>query len=491
MILTKNYYFLFLRQILLGCQWSKEEKLRHVFLDNAINSDGKIFFKRIHQDNNSDSDCLFFISLDKIEMVEPHKNINQFVMVCDIRDHKAASKSIPREVTGYWVRFFGPQNKFKFFISLWKVLEKKKRNDNDDHLMKVNEICIEVQNEGISPPVSGHLKKQKEEQVNQFFFPKKNFRGNDHTPSFCSSEVFIEIVTSFHGFLENGKINNFLELYESHRDNLSKKDPNSISVIEFKLFLSIEKSLFQSVQGEYRAAKKTLKQVVSNISKSPNRTFLLNRAYSYLANIHILEGNLGTAEDCLNVLHTDRKGIPYYDLGYFYSLQGESMMHFSQKLINLKEQLQEESKEWFAKAEVAYKNNAVMSFHRIIRLDILRAQLYMSLEFQFETDKMKDYISRVEILGDKLSLRNQCHLLILKCQCKLIEHKLDEAGELLVRCKSLSVDSFPVFKTLIKNLEKQIQKFEKEDAKFCSGLINFDISVEDIDDIAYDGDRSS
>ena len=479
---------------MLACQWMKGEKLRHVFMDDTINTDEKIFFKRTRQDNNNpDSDCNFFISLDKIEMIDPQQSMNRFVMVCDVREHKSASKSIHYDVTGYWVRFFGPKNKFKFFISLWQVLGKQKRNNNDTNLMKVNEICIEIQNDGVTSSVPNSMTEPKKEIVSQVLFPRKKFRGNDHTPSFCSSEVYNEMVTSFHGFLENGKINEFLELYESYRSELTKKDPKSISVIEFKLFLSIEKSLFQSVQGEYRAAKKTLQQVVSNISKSPNRTFLLNRAYSYLAHIHISERNLGTVEDCLNVLHTDRKGIPYYDLGFYYALQGESMMHFSQKFVDLKDRLQEESMDWFAKAEMAYKNNPAMSFHRLTRLDILRAQLCMSSKFSFEadTDKMKYYISRVEVLGDKLSLKNKCHLIILKYQCLLFEHKLDEAVELSKKFKSLAKDSFPEFLNMIKNLEKEKQRLEKEGEDLSSNIAQLDISSASIDDIGYDGDQSA
>ena len=465
-------------------------------MDDTINLNEKIFFKRTHQDdNNPDSDCHFFISLDKIEMVEhPQQNMNRFVMVCDVRDHKSACNLIPHDVTGYWVRFFGPKNKFKFFISLWQVLEKRKRSNNDTNLMKVNEICIEIQNDGLISPVSCDLRAEpKKEQISQVLFPRKKFRGNDYTPSFCASEVYNEMVTSFHGFLENGKIDDFLELYESYREELSKKDPKSTSVIEFKLFLSIEKSLFQSAQGEYRVAKKTLQKVVSNISKSPNRTFLLNRAYSYLASIHISEKNLGTVEDCLNVLHTDRKGIPYYDLGFFYTLQGESMMYFSQKFVDLKDRLQEESLDWFAKAEMAYKKNPVMSFHRLTRLDLLRAQLCIPSKSLFgaNIDKTKHYITCVEVLGDKLSLKNQCHLLILKYKCLLSEHKLDEATEPLVQFKSLAKDSFPEFTNMIKILEKEKHRLEKEDTDLSSNMTQLDISGVNIDDIGYDGDQSA
>lgn len=461
-------------------------------MDDTLNLDNKIFFKRQQQETNNDPDCHFFISLDKIEMVNPQKDMNQFIMLCDVRAHKAASKLIPQDVTGYWVRFFGPQNTFKFYISLWQVLEKK-RNNNNDHLMKVNEICIEVTNEGMSSQLATGPEskmKQKRDQPGQVFFPKKNFRGNDLTPSFCSSKEFREIVTAFHDLLEGGKTDDFIKLYESQREELAKKDPNNISVIEYKLFLSIEKSLLQSVQGEYRAAKKTLQQVVSTVSKSPNRTFLLNRAYSYLANIHILEGNLGTVEDCLYVLHADRKGIPFYDLGYFYAIQGELLIHFSQKSPDLKEGLLEESLYWLSKAEAAYKSDAEISSHRLVRLELLKAQIYMFSK-SFEMQIMKGLLSHVDT--EKLSLRNKCHLFILKSKCSLIEQNHTEAGESLGTCKSISDDCFPQFKTAIKSLEKQLKELEKSNTEMCSRLANLDILKDygAIEDFGYDGDQSS
>ena len=169
------------------------------------------------------------------------------------------------------------------------------------------------------------------------------------------------------------------------------------------------------------------------------------------------------------------------------------MMHFSQKFVDLKDRLQEESMEWFSKAEMAYKNNPVMSFDRLTRLDLLRAQLCIPSKCLFgaDIDKTKHYITCVEVIGDKLSLKNQCHLLILKYQCLLSEHKLDEATESLVQFKSLAKDSFPEFTNMIKILEKEKHRLEKEDTDLSSNMTQLDISGFNIDDIGYDGDQSA
>ena len=457
-------------------------------MDKTINTDPNIFFRRfVSDEENSDPDCSFFISIDKIESEKA--STSHSIMLCDVRDHRLASKFIPNEVTGFWIRIFGPPNKFTFQISLWQSL-KSSRKKNSDYLMKVNEMNIDIKN--IEAPKRKSKKKRRSGIAPTVCFPQRKFKGGTDTPTFCSNESFLQMISSLHDCLEEGKLSEFPELYEMYCKEASEDDTTQNKNAELKLFLLMEKSLFHTLQGEYRSSKKIIQQVVKNIiPKSPNKSFLLNRAYSYLASIHVLEGNLGTAQDCLNVLHVDRKGTLQDDLGHFYSLQGEVLLGFSKKLPNLHTRLTEEALLWFDKAENAFEKGPTVSLHKLCRLRLLKAQLFINGYYhdpcKTKLGKVKNAFEKLE--GETLSLRNQCFLMLLKSEFSLFENRSQESEEFLTKCKEIAEDTFPEFKSSIKRLEKSGGgAFENE---LSSALERLEVRGLKSNDMSYQADHES
>ncbi|XP_066918372.1 uncharacterized protein [Clytia hemisphaerica] len=481
------------KTILLSCQWSKSQpqKVRHVNMEKTVNNDPKVFFRRfVGDEENSDPDCSFFISVDKIESEKP--STNHSIMLCDVRDHRLATKFIPNEVTGFWIRILGPPNKFTFQISLWQSLNTN-RKKNSNFLMKVNEMNIDIKNIEAPKLKSKKKKKHQTDLALTLCFPHRRFKGGANTPTFCSNASFTQIISSLHDLFEEGKLSEFSEVYEMFCRQASEGETNQNKNAELKLFLLIEKSLFHTLQGEYRSSKKIIQQVVKNIiPKSLNKSFLLNRAYSYLASIHVLEGNLGTAQDCLNVLHVDRKGTLEDDLGHFYTLQGEIVLGFSKKLPNLRIRLAEEALFWFDKAKSTFEKGSKISLHKLRRLHLLKAELLLEGYYhdpcKVKLQEVKDIFEKLE--GESLSLRNRCFMMLLKCRCSLfIENYWKRSEDLLTECKRIAEETFPEFKSSIKRLEKEREgRFVHE---LSSTLERLEIKGLKSNDMSYQADHES
>lgn len=465
-------------------------------MPNTVNSNSSIYFSRSRDLDTEQESCMFFISLDKVISHEK-KDLSEKIMLCDVRDHRIASKCLPNEATGYWVRFLGPKAKFTFEISLWKSLKPKKRSVYDkekDYLIKVNEVCVEIENEGLKTrKTTRRYKTDTNKQKVTSSFLKKSFKGDFHTPSFCSRELFLQITSSLADCIENGNLVEFSNLYESFCvKTMDKGGGIDRDSIELKLLLSIEKSKFHSIQGDYFTAKKLIQQVVNNIPKSPNKTFLLNRAYSYLASVHLIEENCGTVEDCLNFLQIDKRGISFEDVGYFFLIHGEAMMLFSKKLDGLQKELRNESLESLSKAETELNKCLPVSFHKTCKLNLLRAELYICEHYSSccgsDIEKAKQYIKEVEKHPNLISLRTRCHLDLVKSECLFYQEEFCEAESLLAKCIEVAEETFPEFKTVC-------DKFKKQRDTLCVNSVssvfkNLDLS-ESENNASYDADVSS
>lgn len=464
-------------------------------MPDTVNSNSSIYFSRSRDLETEQESCVFFISLDKVISHE-ESHLSEKIMLCDVRDHRVASKCLPNEVTGYWVRFLGPKSKFTFEISLWKSLKLKKRSTYDkekDYLIKVNEVSIEIENEGLKTrKTTRRYKTDTNKQIVTSSFLKKSFKGDFHTPSFCSREMFLQITSSLADCIENGNLVEFSDLYESFCVKAMEKGGIDRDSIELKLLLSIEKSKFHSTQGDYFTAKKLIQQVVNNVPKSPNKTFLLNRAYSYLASIHLIEGNCGTVEDCLNFLQIDKKGTSFEDVGFFFLLHGEAMMLFSKKLDGLQKELRNESLESLSKAEAAFSECLPVSFHKTCKLNLLRAELYICEHYSNCCDSnietAKQFVREVEKHPNLISLRTKCHLDLVKSECLFYQEEFSEAECLLIQCSAIAESTFPEFKT-------SCERFKKRRSILCttnmsSVFENLDLSQSE-NNTFYDADVSS
>ena len=437
-------------------------KLRHCVKAGTVNTDSAIFKQRVDVANDSnvvfDGNCSYFISVDSIRVENSDHSLNgnslNNIMLADVRDHTVAGKCLPNGVSGYWVRIFGQKLKYKLDISLWKNISEslsetswkvRMKKHGTEQLMKVGEICVHLLNTGQEVVVKKRKRKKKGTTLSQNMIVVKDLHGSDHLPTFCSKEQYIQISTCLRESVENGKFDLFQEMYEKFSSGLSEESKNNI---ELKLFLLIEKSYFFAVQGNFPEAKKLLQYIVENVvSKSINKVFLLNRAYLCLSNTHSLEGNYGTAEECLNVLQVDRKhGIPYEDVGNFYLLRGIIFMNFGKCLPRLSNYLWNESKESFEKARVSLEKSLPSLFNQLCRLRLNMARLSMYEVCSQDNglhcfDDTQEQISIVETYGmHKLSARIKCLLNIVKGELFYHQNKPDNGHELLEEVERMATE---------------------------------------------------
>lgn len=351
----------------------------------------------------SDDGCSFFLCLDSIHAHDAdglHKEVGEGIMLADIRDHSVAGQCLPDAVTGYWVRFFGPKRKYTLNFSVWKniAMEYKEAVHDSPHkqqhhqlqhakqhtttttttkkVVKIGEKSIVVWNSG---PEGKTLKRKNKKKNPNVSFTTKTLKktelvGSDSLPSFCCQDKYNQIVTSLRDCIENAKYEQFEQLYENFQRDVKENDRDST---ELKLLLWCERSQLYAVQGRYPDAKKWLQKVVDNVvAKSPNKLFLLNRAYLLLASTHVQEGNNGTAEECLGVIQPDKKnGVPYEDVSLYHLLRGIVFLNFGKQLPRLSKFLWAESKQSFEASETNFKKCIASTFHSYCRMQLNLARL--------------------------------------------------------------------------------------------------------------------
>lgn len=444
------------RSVLLACYDSNQAmiKIRHGmrcaktrFFESIMKT--RIDMEPVNDDFFiSDESCSHFLCLDSIQVHDSDglkRDLANNIMMADIRDHSVAGKCLPDEITGYWVRMFGPKRKYSLYFSVWKnmVQDYKEASHNENHktslsnkMIKICEKCVVVWNSGRE----GKMKKRKTKKKKVLGITKAlkehELYGSDHIPSFCSREKYFQILSSLRESIENAKYDTFEEMYEQFSFGLTNSENRDD--VELKLFLWCEKSQFFAIQGNYPEAKKCLQKVVDNVvPRSPNKMFMLNRAYLLLANTHVMEGNNGTAEECLSVIQPDKKnGMPYEDICLFDLLRGIILMNFGKQLPRLSNFLWAESKESFEASEVNFKKTLPLMFNQYCRmhLNLGRLLMYQCLadgsKLNFDAPKKRIYV--LESYGvDKLSLHVRCLLSIVKSE--LLYHlKQEEKGSILL-----------------------------------------------------------
>lgn len=490
---------MYIRSILFGCygRGNKQLKLRLCSTANTMNLTPNIFLERDLEGFNTlentisrsrAENCSFFLSLESISIgnvrVTTHaKEEERNIILCDVREHAIASNCLPEEVTGFWVRTFGPKQKFTLRVALWQVIHKEKRichlkkeSFSDDHVMKVNELKVEFENSDSKSkkPTKEKTKpkkltKEKTRHVNPRCFP--NIADcSDHQLTFCSKELYMQVTTCLRECIENGKFTVFSEKYEQFCQTLlGQKSTVHRDSIEFRLLLSCEMSQFHAYQGNYVEAKKVLQEVVVNVvAKSPNKTFFLNRAYLYLANVHLMEENCGLAEECLNMLQFKKNGSTFEDSTLFYVIYAVTLMTFSKKLPQMSDRLRTESFQTFLKAETYLQNSLPTSLNRLCWTLLQKARLFLCQHYSFccssNVNEAMECVKSVEKYGENLvSERNKCFLVIIKSEISFFQKDNDKAGELLNDAEHIaSKFNFHQQKLLCETLRLQRLKLEEQ-----------------------------
>ena len=457
------FFLLYSRSILLACYDADQDMLKirpgkRVGKSNICESilKTRVDMERINDEFCiSDESCSYFLCLDSIQVFDCDglkKDVDENIMMADIRDHSVAGKCLPDGITGYWVRLFGPKRKYSLGFSVWKntIQDYKEASYNiESHktcihnkLIKIGEKCVVVWNSGRE----GKLKKRKSKKKKVLGITKalkeNELHGSDHLPTFCSKEKYFQILTSLRDSIENAKYDIFEEMYDKFSCDL--KDNDSRDNIELKLFLWCEKSQFFAIQGNYPEAKKWLQKVVDNVvPKSPNKMFMLNRAYLLLANTHVMEGNNGTAEECLSVIQPDKKnGMPYEDICLFDLLRGIIHMNFGKQLPRLSSFLWAESKESFEASEANFGKALPLMFNQYCRMHLNLGRLLMyqcSAGCQVNFDAPEKRICILESYGvDKLSLHIQCLLTIVKSELLYHLKQADKGNLMLIEAQEMA-----------------------------------------------------
>lgn len=440
--------------ILLACYDSEQNmlRIRHGKRLSTCSSTENILKTRVDMERVndeffiSDDSSSYFLCLDSIQAHDIDglkKEVGDNIMLADIRDHSVAGQCLPEGVTGYWVRFFGPKRKYTLLFSVWKNMSLDYR---EAKVSKIGEKSIFLWNSGRE----GKFRKRRSKNKLKVIGISKTLKdsellGSDHLPSFCSREKYFQISTSLRDSIENAKYDIFEEMYEKFTGDI-KEEEESRDNIELKLFLWCEKSQFFAVQGNFPEAKKWLQKVVDNtVPKSPNKIFILNRAYLLLANTHIMEGNNGTAEECLSVIQADKKnGMPYEDVCLFDLLRGIILMNFGKQLPRMSHYLWAESKESFEASETNFTKSLPLMFNYYCRmhLNLGRLLIYQSstsLSSPRNYDAPKKRLGILESYGiDKLSLHMQCLLQIVKSELLYHLEQIDEGSLLLTEAQKMA-----------------------------------------------------
>lgn len=425
------------RSILLACYDTEQNmiKIRHGKRTGKNNCDSILKTRFDMEPINkefyiSDESSSYFLCLDSIQVFDGDglkKDISDNVMMADIRDHSVAGKCLPDGVTGYWVRLFGPKRRYSLLFSMWKSKPKEAsdkgkshRNPLSNNVIKIAEKSIVIWNSGKEGKPKKHKSRKKIPGLGKVL-RENELRGSDHTPTFCTKEKYCHILTSLRECLENAKYEQFEELYNNFSCGL--QELGNRDNVELKLFLWCERSQFYAVQGNFPEAKKLLQKVVDNVvPKSPNKSLILNRAYLFLANTHVMEGNNGTAEECLSVIQPDKKnGMPYDDMCMFELLRAIILMNFGKQLPRLSHFLWEESRTSFAACETNFLKALPLMFNQHCRMHLNLGRLLMCQFAAAKNDVTLDIpMQRISILEgyglDKLSLHIKCLLGIVKSE---------------------------------------------------------------------------
>jgi len=518
------------RSLLIECCFPEEGALSkkvtfpvaHWARPGSVNCNRNIFRRRyalptlslsIDDESVVDPVADYLISIDSIEreITEGESkhmagDLSRYIMISEIQDHMIASSILPDGVSGYWIRLFGQKTVFSLVISLWKRGKSVRcckshggKAHNNQVATKVDEIIVILKNTG---PLDRICRKNKHRRKKTAFynnwFSQEKLQGTFHFPSFCSKETFIQISMCLGQCRENGQYDLFEEMYTKF--NLRTESTNE----EQKLFLWIERSLCLAVQGKFPEAKKLLQEVVENVPRGSNKTYLLNRAYIYLAHTHVIEGNFGTADDCLTMLQIDRKnGTPYEDLGIYHMLRGMILMAFGTKVPKFSSQLFKESFHAFQEAFINFHMCLPLLFNHLCYSHIKSAQLLMCQGKSCEKDRKEKYdtvqekLKTIDNIGiDKLADRIKCSLNIVKADHLCMTGNLAEGNKLLSEAR---------YRANVMNFAEEIRQCEEietglagaeyirffDSIQFMDEKLDFQIDARDCKRYFYDADQSS
>ena len=381
----------------------------------------------------------YFLKLEQIQIdhangeTEIESKLNNKSIICaKLNDHTVSDTSVPEEVAGFWIRMFGAKCTFTMNFTLWSAeaekgnshLPLKGNGANEDfyNFVKLDEIHVQFSNK------PRHVKKRKKGRTKKV---------EDNEQSLFETNELINIVKTVRNIRDNGKVEEF-DLKCSELLKNAKRKGN----LDEELVILLEQSTCLCYQGIPSEGKKVLQKAVQMSSKSKNSTAIKNRAYLFLALIHINDGSYGTAQECLGMLEKEMDGLlSVEDITLRFILHGIIMMNFGWKLNGMAQNLWQEAADNFESALdycQANKNGMVTDdFICTIHLSMARLYLGMLKSVCIPGCKMPDLENKViehlnffdDIEPVKLSRRTTVNGLLLQGEYQMfLKHSEDASS---------------------------------------------------------------
>ena len=448
----------------------------------------------------------YFLKLEQVQIDHANgeteietKLSNKSIICAKLNDHTISDTSVPEEVAGFWIRMFGAKCTFTMNFTLWSA-EAKKSNSHvplkgsgtkEDfcNFVKLDEIHVQFSNKPRQIKTRKKGKTKKVETVGQNLFESK--------------EV-ISIIKTVRNLRDNGKVEEF-DLKCSELLKNSKRKGN----LDEELVLILERSTCLCHQGSPSEGKKLLQKAVQMSSKSKNSTAIKNRAYLFLALIHINDGSYGTAQECLGMLEKEMDGLlSLEDRALRSALHGIIMMNFGWKLNVMAQNLWQEAADSFESAlEYCLANdNGTITDDLVCMIHLWMARLYLGMlkstcipgcrmpELENKVMEHLNYFDDIEPV--KLSRRTTVNGLLLQGEYQMFLKHTEDASSIFENVLELIAIDNRLYYLEKKALEKV--KNEEKPPGQCdhnAGLAMLaktrDLLAKSDSDTGYSADESS
>ncbi|XP_065059261.1 uncharacterized protein LOC135686835 [Rhopilema esculentum] len=489
--------------VLLGIFDKDETLMKLHYIDTAgINVDESLEKEILH----NPYEMHYFLKLEQIQIESPNGTTdietslhNKSIICAKLSDHTVSDTSVPKEVAGFWVRMFGPRSVFTMNFTLWSaevnrryrsnLLFKSKGVKSDFcNLEKLDEIHVQFENKP----------REESKQKNK----RKTTLSNKQNV-FEIKEV-VKLVKKVRYCRDNGKLEEF-DAQCSEFQRQAKMTSN----IDEELALQLEQSVCLSYQGNPAEGKRLLQKAVQLSTKSVNSLAIKNRAYLFLALIHIHDGSFGTAQECLGMVQKEiDQMLSTEDLAFSLTLHGIVMMNFGLKLSEMSQFLWQEASENFQSALdicINHKTDMITDDY-ICAVHLLMAKLYLAMlksacspgckmpDLENKISEHLHYFDDIEPV--KLSRRTTICGLLLQGEYNMFLKKFDEATAIFENVKELIAIDNRLYHLETKILDKAqkcdfLRSKDIDDVRMAMLAKTRDLLTKSDSDTGYSGDESS
>lgn len=283
---------------------------------------------------------------------------------CPLSEHKAGTKT---KSLGFWFRFFGQPAKFLVTISLKlhgmkKLLRGTKEHRSLSFCGEDDLVCsvdVDISNTDFPHIASKKIVKS-----------KSKAKPIKQQPLLYACEEYRETMRKVLE-LRHNQHHSELDSYLS-----SVLDSVTVSDCDIKVAVVLEQSLEMFRKGVFSRAKLRIKDAVDASPKCKNKALLIGRSYLYLSQIHEADGNLGSAEECLEIARKKLEGLQSCeDVGDLCFQEGTVLMAFAKRMSKFAWKLQGEAVAKFKEALLHYKDGVTATTNVTEKLCSTHARL--------------------------------------------------------------------------------------------------------------------